>query len=239
MVVAAIEARPWADLCSPDLRNGCQAARQLAHRCRLPEVLLGEREELHVRFETSLESVGDQIIFGANPLLPIESLEASHREMTTGDILEMLDESLVHSGTTDGADDGKSLRGNLLRDHQSEACSDLGHELQEDRRSFLDDAAFGDEPGGFRNSLGEHTSNGEVSALRCVRRSGSSAQCEDLDAGEGSLRIGQVLALVPCDVRDQTQHDDGRNRQFDRKPGQAKRAARSARGRSLSIGSQI
>ena len=45
-------------------------------------------------------------------------------------------------------------------------------------------------------------------------------------------RIGQVLALAPCDVRDRTQHDDGRNRQFDGKRRQAKRAARGARGRS-------
>src|ERR1700716_65608 len=109
---------------------------------------------------------GDQVIFGANPLLAIESLEAAHRKMTTGDILEMLDERVVHRCTAEGADEGQGLRGNLLRDHQSEACSDLSHELQEDRRSFLEEAAFSDEAGGFRHRLGEHTSNGEVSALR-------------------------------------------------------------------------
>ena len=132
--------------------------------------------------------------------------------MTTGDILEMLDERVVHRCATEGADEGQGLRGNLLRNHQSEACSDLGGELQKDGRTFLEDAAFGDEPGGFRHRLGEHASNGEVSALRYVRRSDPPAQCEDLDAGEGGLRIGQVLALASCDVRDRPQHDGGRNR---------------------------
>ena len=92
--------------------------------------------------------------------------------MTTGDVLEMLDERVVHRSAAEGADDREGLRGNLLRDDQSEARSDLSDELQEDRRSFLEEAAFSDEAGGFRHRLGEHTSNGEVSALRCVGRPG-------------------------------------------------------------------
>src|ERR1700688_2166308 len=84
---------------------------------------------------------GDQVIFGADPLLAVDPLEAAHRKMTTGDVLEMLDERVVHRCTAEGADEGQGLRGNLLRDHQSEACSDLSHELQEDRRSFLEEAA--------------------------------------------------------------------------------------------------
>src|SRR5882757_5134937 len=90
----------------------------------------------------------DQVIFGANPLLAIEPLEAAHRKMTTGDILEMLDERVVHRCTAEGADERQGLRHNLLRDHQSEVCSDLGDELQQDGRTFLEEAAFGDEPGG-------------------------------------------------------------------------------------------
>src|SRR3984957_8100648 len=93
----------------------------------------------------------DRVIFGADPLLAVEPLKAAHRKMTTGDILEMLDERVVHCGAAERADEGQGLRRNLLRDHQSEACSDLSHELQEDRRSFLEEAAFGDEPGGFRH----------------------------------------------------------------------------------------
>src|SRR6202042_344536 len=149
----------------------------------------------------------DRVIFGADPLLAIEPLEAAHRKMTTGDILEMLYERVVHRCTAEGADEGQGLRRNLLRYHQSEACSDLGDELQQDGRTFLEEATFGHEPGGFRHRLGEHTSNSEVSALRCVGRSSPPAQCEALDAGEGGLWIGQVLALAACDVRDRPQHD--------------------------------
>ena len=58
-----------------------------------------------------------QVIFVANPLLAVESLEATHRKMTTGDVLEMVYERVVHRGTTEGADYGQGLRGNLLRDH--------------------------------------------------------------------------------------------------------------------------
>src|SRR6202051_717001 len=108
---------------------------------------------------------GDQVILGADPLPAMEPFEAAHREMAAGDVLEMLDERVIHRSAAEGADDWEGLRGNLLRDHQSEACSDLSHELQEDRRSFLEEAAFSDEAGGFRHRLGEHTSNGEVSAL--------------------------------------------------------------------------
>src|SRR5580700_11695780 len=131
----------------------------------------------------------DQVIFGADPLLAIEPLEAAHRKMTAGDILEMIDERVVHRCTAEGADEGQGLRGNLLRHYQSEACSDLGDELQQDGCTFLEDAAFGDEPGGFRHRLGEHTSNSEISALRCVGRSSPPAQGEHLDAGEGGLWI--------------------------------------------------
>jgi hypothetical protein len=77
-----------------------------------------------------LKLSGDQVIFGSNSLLAVEPLEAAHGKMTTGDILEMLDESAVHYCAAEGADEGQGLRGNLLRDHQSEACSDLGDELQ-------------------------------------------------------------------------------------------------------------
>jgi hypothetical protein len=54
----------------------------------------------------------------------------------------MLDERVVHRRTAERAEEGEGLRGDLLRDHQSEACSDLGDELQQDRRSFLEEAAL-------------------------------------------------------------------------------------------------
>jgi hypothetical protein len=79
----------------------------------------------------------DQVIFRADPLPAIESLKPAHRKMTAGDILEMRDERVVHPCTAEGADEGQGLRGNLLRGHQSEACSDLGDELQQDGHTFL------------------------------------------------------------------------------------------------------
>src|ERR1700728_2228656 len=95
----------------------------------------------------------DQVIFGADPLLAIEPLEAAHRKMTAGDILEMIDERVVHRCTAECADEGQGLRGDFLSNHHSEARSDLSYELQQDRRSFLEEAAFGDEAGGFCHRL--------------------------------------------------------------------------------------
>ena len=43
----------------------------------------------------------------------------------------MFDERVVHGSASQGADDREGLRGNLLRDYQSEASSDLGNEFQE------------------------------------------------------------------------------------------------------------
>jgi hypothetical protein len=76
----------------------------------------------------------DQVIFGANPLLAVDPLEAAHREMPAGDILEVFDERVVHRCATEGADNGQGLDGNLLRDHQSEPSGDLCDEFQKDGR---------------------------------------------------------------------------------------------------------
>jgi hypothetical protein len=76
---------------------------------------------------------GNQVIFGADPLPAIEPLKASHRKMAMGDVLETLHERVIHRSTAERADDREGLRGNFLRDHQTEACGDLSHKLQEDR----------------------------------------------------------------------------------------------------------
>ena len=39
--------------------------------------------------------------------------------MTTGDVLEMLDERVIHRSAAERADDREGLRGKLLRDYQS------------------------------------------------------------------------------------------------------------------------
>jgi hypothetical protein len=46
------------------------------------------------------------------------------------DILEMIDEGVVHRGATERADHREGLRCDLLRDDQSEPRSDLGDELR-------------------------------------------------------------------------------------------------------------
>jgi hypothetical protein len=69
--------------------------------------------------------------------------------MPASDVLEMFDERIVHGCAAEGAYDGEGLHGNLLRDHQTEASSDLGNEFQKDGRPFFEDAALGDKPGGF------------------------------------------------------------------------------------------
>jgi hypothetical protein len=79
----------------------------------------------------------DQVIFGANPLLAVESFEATHRKMTKLDVLEMVDECVVYRAATEGTDYGDGLRGHLLRDHQSEARGDLST-CETDGRTTLD-----------------------------------------------------------------------------------------------------
>jgi hypothetical protein len=112
----------------------------------------------------------------------------------------MLDKRIIHRSAAEGSEDGKGLRGDLLGDHNSEARRDLADELEKDGSAFVDDAAFGDEPGDFRHGLCDHASDGEISALGSVRRSGAAAQREDLHACESRFRIGQVFALAACDV---------------------------------------
>jgi hypothetical protein len=77
--------------------------------------------------------------------------------MTARDLLEMFDERVIDGRAAEGADDGKGLRGDFLGNHHSEARRDLGDELEKDRSAFLDDAAFGDEAGGFRDRLSTGT----------------------------------------------------------------------------------
>ena len=56
------------------------------------------------------------------------------------------------------------------------------------------------------------------------------AECEHLEAGEAGPRVSEVLALFLCDRRDRSQHDHGRNRQFDGQRREAERAADRTRG---------
>ena len=134
--------------------------------------------------------LSDLIVFGADLVLAIESLKPADREMTTGHVLEVLDECIIYRRTAKGSNDWKRLRGYLLGHNQSKARRDLSDELKENGRSLLDYAALRNEPSGLGYGLGEYASNGEISALRCVRRSGPPAERENLDARKSSLRVG-------------------------------------------------
>jgi hypothetical protein len=114
----------------------------------------------------------DQVVFGSDLVLAVEPFEPPDGEMAPRDVLEMIDECIVDCGAAESADDWKGLCCNLLRDNESEARRNLGDELQKDGRSLFDDAAFGDEPGGFRHRLCEHAANGVGSRETATSASG-------------------------------------------------------------------
>jgi hypothetical protein len=59
----------------------------------------------------------------------------------------------------------------------------------------------------------------------------SPSRGEHLQAGEGALRVREVLALAACDVSDRPQHDDCRDWQFDRQRGETEAPAHGPRRR--------
>jgi hypothetical protein len=140
--------------------------------------------------------LSDLIVFGADLILAIESLKPADREMTTGHVLEVLDECIIYRRTAKGSNDWKRLRGYLLRHNQSKARRDLSDELKENGRSLLDYTALRNEPSGLGYGLGEHPSNRKISALGCVHGSGASPERENLNTGENRRRVGQILPLA-------------------------------------------
>ena len=70
--------------------------------------------------------VSDLVVFSADLILAIKSLEPADRKMAAGHVLEVLDERIVHGGAPKGADDRKCLRGDLLGHHQPKARRDPG-----------------------------------------------------------------------------------------------------------------
>jgi hypothetical protein len=133
--------------------------------------------------------LSDLVVFSADLVLAIEPLEPADRKMTTGHLLEVLDERIVHRSAPKGANDRKCLRCDLLGHHQPEARGYLGDELEKDRSTLLDDPTLGNEPRSFGYGFCEHASNRKISALGRVGRSGSPAQSEDLNARQSSLRV--------------------------------------------------
>jgi hypothetical protein len=139
--------------------------------------------------------LSDLIVFSADHILAIKPLEATDRKMTTGHVLEMLDERIVHRGAAKGANDRKGLRGDLLGHHHPEARRDLGDELRRMGAPSLMTP---------RSATNRAAS---VTVLASIPRTAkyplsdasadpASAQCEDLSTGETRLRVRQIFAFA-------------------------------------------
>src|SRR5262245_16422482 len=82
---------------------------------------------------------GETLIFPMHEVLAIGPLEPANDEVAACDVLEVLDERVIHGGAAQRADHRDGLRRSLLRHHHAEARRDLGDEANEDGAAFLDD----------------------------------------------------------------------------------------------------
>src|SRR6516165_3628487 len=171
------------------------------------------------------------LVCGSDSTLAVATFEPAHHEMRTRQLLEVVDEGVVHRCTTERADDRHGLRCELLRHYHAKAGCYLRNEPDQDRRSFREHPAFGDEARGLRDRFGEQPAGSEIPALRRIRLAIARAQSEYLEAGEGALRVREILALAARDVSDRPQHDDCRNRKFYRQSGETKAATHGPRRR--------
>src|SRR4029453_11288280 len=97
---------------------------------------------------------GEALIFPVHEVFPVDALEPADDEVAAGDVLEMLDERVIHRGAPHRADHRDGLAAGFLRHHHAEARRDLRDEANEDRAAFLDHTALGDEARGLRDALG-------------------------------------------------------------------------------------
>src|SRR5262245_34490847 len=127
---------------------------------------------------------GEALIFPVHEVLAVGPLEPTDDEVAAGHVLKVLDERVIHGGASQRADHRDSLRRRFLRHYHAEARRDLRDEANEDRATFLDDTALGDEARGLRHAFCEHAAHRVVPALGRVAGPRPPAQGEDLDAGE-------------------------------------------------------
>jgi hypothetical protein len=117
--------------------------------------------------------------------LAVNSLKTPYREMASRHVLKMLNEGIVDGGAAKSADDRDGLRCNLLAHDDTKPGCEQRHQSDEHWRTFLENAAFGNETSSFANAFGQHGPGCEVTALRCIGRAGATTQGKDLDASEG------------------------------------------------------
>ncbi len=84
----------------------------------------------------------EAFIFSADNLLAVHSLEAAHGEVAPRDLLEMLDECVVHCSAAQRADERDSLCCELLRHDHPKTGRHLGDKANENRAAFLDGATL-------------------------------------------------------------------------------------------------
>ena len=102
--------------------------------------------------------------------------------MAARDGLEVVDKSVVDGSSSERAYDRNSLRGGLLRNDKPEAGCDLSNQPHEHRATFLNDAAFSNEAGGFRDGSRENPTRNEIATLRSVIGLSPTAQSKDFNA---------------------------------------------------------
>src|SRR5258705_1492032 len=97
----------------------------------------------------SLVLLGEALILSAHHLLAIRSFEAANDKVAPRDVLEMLDERVVHGSAAECTEEWNRLRRKLLRDHESKARRDLSDKANENWSTLLDNAALDDISGGL------------------------------------------------------------------------------------------
>jgi hypothetical protein len=105
----------------------------------------------------------------------------------------------------------------------------------QDRRAFCQHPTFGNEARRLRDRFGEQPAGSEISALRRIHVVIARPQGEHLQAGEGTLRVREILPLAARDVPNRPQHDDGRDREFYRQRGETKAATHGPRRRANAL----
>ena len=85
--------------------------------------------------------VSQALVFGADPLLAVNSFQSPNREVPVGDRLEVIREGEVHGRAAHGADEGQGLRHHLLADHDAVSGREVGDEAHEGRGRLVGDAA--------------------------------------------------------------------------------------------------
>src|ERR1700745_2325295 len=122
------------------------------------------------------------LVFRLDQVFAVCGLEAPDGEMTSGHVLEMFDEGVVHRGSAQRTDDRQGLGRELLRHNHSKAGSYLRDKAYQDWAALLDNTALREEACRLRHGLSEHTPNGEISAFRRIGRARPAPQSKYLHA---------------------------------------------------------